>query len=175
MACERIEFCLMVNKNNLPKVSINILSVIAVIVSFVFLFTTFRYNEGTFVKYLVTMSSMAAASSFALIALIRAGVKADNKLAAIPQNNKRTLYTLLAYLAIPLACAVIIGVLNLISLTGFMETSAWRDIGTGLGFFAVIAFIPFVFGSVFIYLGAIVNALSRWAAGVIWRESETDV
>jgi hypothetical protein len=171
----RIELHLMVNKKNFSKVNLNILSVIAVIISFVFLFTTFRNYDGAFVKYLVTTSSLAAVSSYVLIMLIRLGAKADNKLAGIPQKNKRVLYTLLAYLVIPLSCAAIIGILNLISLTGFTQTSTGRDVGTMFGFFAMFAFLPFVFGSVFIYLGAIVSAISRWVASLIWRESETEM
>ena len=164
----------MVNKNNLPKVSINILSVIAVIVSFVFLFTTFRHYDGTFLQYLMTTFSLAAVSSFVLITLIRAGVKVDNKLAGIPQKNKRVLYTLMAYLVIPAICAVAAGIISLLFATGFGDT--WgRDASFGVFFIGTFVAIPFAFGAAFVYLGAIVSALSRWEAGLIWRESETDV
>lgn len=173
MACKRIEFCLMVNKNNLPKVSINILSAIAVILSFVFLFTTFRYYDSTFLRYLVTIGSLAAVSSFALVALIRVGVKVDNKMASIPQKNKRVLYTLLAYLVIPAICGVGAGIISLLFATGFGDT--WgKDASFGVFFIGTFVVIPFAFGVAFVYLGAIVNALSRWAAGLIWRESEAE-
>ncbi len=163
----------MVNKNNLPKISLNVLSAIAVIASFVFIFTTLRHFDGTFVQHLIFMISLAVISSIVLIFLIRMGAKVDNKLANIQVKDKRVLYTLLVYIAIPVFCAVTVGILYLLSLTGFMETSAGRDFGFVLGLFGILIFFPLVFGTTFIYLGAIVSALSRWAAGLIWRENET--
>jgi hypothetical protein len=55
--------------------------------------------------------------------------------------------------------------------TGFGD--AWgKDASFGVFFIGMLAAIPFAFGTIFIYLGAIVSATSRWVAGLIWRESE---
>jgi hypothetical protein len=162
----------MVNKNNLPRISLSLLSVIAVIVSFGFLWYMLRNSDGTFVQRVMTVIILAAISSIVLIVLIWIGAKVDKSLAGISQKNKRVVLTLLAYIFIPAICAAGVGILSLLFATGFGDT--WgKDASFGIFFLGMFVAIPFAFGTVFIYLGAIVSALSRWVTSLIWRETES--
>ncbi len=130
-------------------------------------------DSPTLEAQIVSTLRLGIPSGIALIFLIWFGAGIDALLSRIQKRSTRILASLVVYLVLP--GTLCIGLPALIIILFFQSAipsdEASRGFGTGL--FLTLAAIPALMGFFFVYIGAGVNAASRWLSKRIWRDVES--
>ena len=161
----------MIKKKTLPLVSMLVLSVLTVPFSFLVLWSL-DVDSKTVAEQFGNTIKIAIPSALTLILLVWFGAGLDHALSMIPKKSIRILSSILVYVFIPAICCIGMPLLVIAFFSGVLENGFTEDAGFGFGLLSIIAFIPAITGFLFIYLGAGVSSVSRWAAGRIWAEPQ---
>jgi hypothetical protein len=156
----------MINKKTLPIFSLIVLSAAAIPFSFLLLWAM-DVDSKTVADQFNSTLNLAIPSSIVLIVLIWFGAGLDFAISFIPKKNLRILAAILVYLFLPMICCFVLPALAIMSFSDVFQEGWEGDAGFEAGLLMTIALIPAAFGFLFIYVGAGVNALSRWLAGRI--------
>lgn len=173
----------MVNKKNFPFLILVLVSLGAILFSIGFFWISFG---APYYKFIATYGSpppnhdnfnpwelvaWGILSGLALTALIWLGAGIDRWLARI----NKTALTLGVYLILPGALCICLPATAIFLIDAMSSSnSQGGEQHFAAGFLTVIALLPAVFGFISIYIGALTSGLSRWLAGRIWREPQTE-
>ncbi|MBK8783594.1 MAG: hypothetical protein IPO22_17705 [Anaerolineales bacterium] len=158
-------------KKILPLISMFVLSALTVPFSFLVLWNL-DADSKTVADQFKNALTITIPSSITLILLVWFGAGLDYALSWISKKAIRIFVSILVYVFIPAICCIGMPLFVIASLSGVLEEGFTKDAGFGFGLLSIIALIPAATGFLFIYLGAGVSSVSRWAAGRIWTEPQ---
>lgn len=162
----------MMNKKAFPYLVLVLSSASAMIFALVFLWFM-DVDSPTLQDQAVSTLQLGIPSGIALTVLIWLGAGIDALLSRIQKRSARILASLVVYLFLPGTLCIALPALTIILFfqSALPADEAGRGFGTGL--FLTLAAIPALMGFFFVYIGAGINAASRWLSKRIWPEIET--
>jgi hypothetical protein len=161
-------------KKIFPFIALILTSIVAVIFALIFLWSL-DVDSPTVAEQAKSTLILGIPSGIILILLVWFGAGVDYLLSRIQKKSTRILTALGVYLVLPVTLCIVLPALIIIVTTALMFPSDETSRGFGTGLILTLAAIPAVVGFVFIYIGAGVNALSRWLSGRIWKDENLEV
>jgi|GEM_PF-1398778 Na+-translocating ferredoxin:NAD+ oxidoreductase RnfA subunit len=158
-------------KKIFPFFILIVASIAAMIFALAFLWSL-DVDSPTLEKQVASTLQLGIPSGIALIVLVWFGAGIDGLLSRIQKKSTRLLTALGVYLVLPTTLCIVLPALLIILISSLMFPDNETNRGFGTGLFLTITAIPAIVGFFFIYIGAGVNALSRWLSGRIWRNTE---